>query len=311
MIRGKVRASNGMTLNNAIVELRQAAGAVIGQSVTRNDGDFSFSGLRPGEYELLITLTGYEPATQLVQLKDSMMSNSATAISQVMSLEITIRARPDLSPGPPGTDFAQDVPRAARAAYAKGISKTREGKSEEAVALMREAIAEYNDYFDAYLALGFEFYRLGKDAEALEALERARQINDRGPAVYYTFGMVMARQQKFRAAEYAFGKAAELNANNVSAHFNHAVALIEVALRSSDPSQVKTLLTNADRELDSAWELSGKQLNAVFLQRARVHEERGNNQAAARELENYLKAEPGAKNAAALKETIARLREKK
>ena len=71
------------------------------------------------------------------------------------------------------------------------------------------------------------------------------------------------------------------------------------------------MLANADRELDRAWDLSGKRLNTVFLQRARVHEERGNKEAAARELENYLKAEPNAKDAAGVKEAIAKLRDKK
>jgi tetratricopeptide (TPR) repeat protein len=170
---------------------------------------------------------------------------------------------------------------------------------------------EFGDYFDAHLALGMEFYRLGKDSDALEALERARQINEKGAVVYYTFGLVMVRQQKFRAAEYAFGKAAELNDRHVNAHFNHAVALIEVAQRTKEPAEIQKLLLNADRELDRAWDLSERKLNTVFLQRARVHEERGNKEAAARELEKYLKAEPAAKNVASVKEAITKLRAKK
>lgn len=312
MLRGKVRRSDGTVVNNASVELRGSTGAVIGQEFSRNDGDFSFSRLRAGEYEVHVTMSGYEPSIQMVALRDSMMVNTASdVISEVVTIEVVLRPRAEPALAPPGTSFAQDVPKAARAAYVKGVSKIQEGKSDEGVAFLREATAEFRDYFDAYLALGVEFYRLGKDRDALEALERARQINGRGAAVYYTFGMVMVRQQKFRAAEYAFGKAAELNDSHANAHFNHAVALIEVALRSKDPSEVKTVLANADRELDRAWDLSGKRLNTVFLQRARVHEERGNKEAAARALENYLKAEPDAKDGAAVKEAIAKLREKK
>lgn len=306
MLRGKVRGSDGAVVNNATVELRGSAGAVIGQEFTRNDGDFSFSRLPAGEYEVHVEMSGYEPSMQIVALRDA-----SRGISEVVTIEVVLRPRAEPALGPPGTSFAQDVPKAARAAYVKGVSKIREGKSDEGIASLREATAGFSDYFDAYLALGFEFYRLGNDSDALEALERARQINDRGAAVYYTFGMVMVRQQKFRAAEYAFGKAAELNDSHVNAHFNHAVALIEVALRTKDPSEIQTVLANADRELDRAWDLSGKRLNTVFLQRARVHEERGDKKAAARELENYLKAEPDAKDGAAVKEAIAKLREKK
>jgi Tfp pilus assembly protein PilF len=312
MLRGKVHGSNGTIVNNATVELRGSNGAMIGQTFTRNDGDFYFMRLSPGEYEVLVTMSGYEPATQRVELRDSMRVNTASdAISEVVTIEVVLRPRVDPVLAPPGTSFAQDVPKAARAAYEKGISKIRESKSDEGIAFLREATTEFSDYFDAHLALGLEFYRLGKDSDALEALERARQINDEGAVVYYTFGMVMVRQQKFRAAEYAFGKAAEFNDSHVNAHFNHAVALIEVSLRTKDPNEIEKVLANADRELNRAWELSGKKLNTVFLQRARVHEERGNKEAAARELENYLKAEPDDKNGAVIRQAITKLREKK
>lgn len=312
MLRGKVRGTDGAVVNNATVELRASTGAVIGQAFTRNDGDFSFSRLRAGEYEVHVTMSGYEPSMQMVELQDSMRVNTPSdVISEVVTIEVVLRPRAEPAKSPPGTSFAQDVPRMARAAYVKGIAKLREGKSDEGIAFLREATAEFSSYFDAHLALGFEFYRLGKDGDAIEALEQARLINDKEAVVYYTFGVVMVRQQKFRAAEYAFGKAVELNDAHVNAHFNHAVALIEVALRTNDKSEVKTVLANADRELDRAWDLSGKRLNTVFLQRARIHEERGDNQAAARELEGYLKAEPNAKDAAAVKEAIGKLREMK
>jgi tetratricopeptide (TPR) repeat protein len=312
MLRGKVRGSNGAIVNNATVELRGSDGAVIGEVFTRNDGDFSFSGLAPGEYEVSVLMSGYEPATQTVGLRDSMRPGAPSGVvSEVAYIEVVLRPRAGPGLAPPGTSFAQDVPRAAREAYAKGISLIREGNSAEGIASLRGATEEFGEYFDAYLALGTEFYRLGRDSDALEALERARQINDKGAVVYYTFGLVMVRQQKYRAAEYAFGKAAEFDDSHINSHFNHAVALIEIALRSKDASEVKAFLANADRELDRAWDLSGKRLNTVFLQRARVQEERGDKEAAARALEKYLKVEPDAKDRAAVKEAIAKLRAKK
>jgi Tfp pilus assembly protein PilF len=312
MLRGKVRGSDGVVLNDAAVELRGSSGAVIGQAFTRNDGDFVFTRLRAGEYELHVSLSGYEPSLQMVELRSSIRVNAASdVISEVVTVEVILKRKAGPSLAPPGTSFAQEVPKPAKAAYLKGISKLREGKSDEGIRALREAITEFSDYFDAHLALGSEFYRVGKDEEALESLERARQIYDKHAVVYYTFGLIMVRQQKFRAAEYAFGKAAELNDTHINSHFNHAVALIEVAVRSKDKNEVETALANADRELDRAWDLSGKKLYKVFLQRARVFEERGDNEGAARELENYLKAEPEAKDASAIKEAITKLRERK
>ena len=312
MLRGKVRGSDGVVLNNAAVELRGSSGAVVGQAFTRNDGDFVFTRLRSGEYELHVSLSGFVPSLQMVELRDSMRVSGATdVISEVVTVEVVLRKRAEPALAPPGTSFAQDVPKVAREAYLKGVSKLREGKSEEGIIALQEAVTEFSDYFDAHLALGSEFYRIGKDDRAVESLEKARQIYDKGAIVYYTFGLVMVRQQKFRAAEYAFGKAAELNDAHINAHFNHAVALIEVAVRTTDKEEVKNALATADRELDRAWDLSQKKLNTVFLQRARIFEERADNKGAVRELENYLKAEPNDKNAPAIKEAISKLRERK
>ncbi|MFY9554844.1 MAG: carboxypeptidase regulatory-like domain-containing protein [Blastocatellia bacterium] len=303
-LRGKVRATNGLTVNNAIVELRMSGSGMIAQTVTRNDGDFAFTNLRSGEYEVAVTIAGYEPAVQMARFNQTDRMNFA----EVINIEVLIRPKKDIVLAAPGTNFAQDVPKPARAAYERAMTRLREGKSDEAIAALREAITDFNDYFDAQYALGKELFRTGKDSEALEALERARQINDRQDAVYYMFGLVMMKQGKFAVAEYAFREATRLNSNSVVSRFYHAQALIELGILGSDERQRVVDFTAAEKELDRAWELSEKRLTAVFLQRARIHEKRGDKEAAARDLETYLKAEPDARNGAAIRAAIARLR---
>ena len=304
MVRGKVRTANGTSLNNAIVELRQSGGAMIGQTVTRNDGNFAFSNLRPAEYEVTVLLAGYEPGLQIARFNHG----ERMGFQEVVNVEVILRPKPEAALGPPGTSFVQEVPKPARAAYDKAMAKIREGKSDEAVLLLREAITIFNEYFDANFSLGRELFRAGKDAEALEALERARQINDREAAVYHTFGLVMMKQQKFAVAEYAFSEATRLASGNALSHFYRGMALIEVAVRSQDERRRATELAEAEKEFDRALELSDKRLAAVYLQRARVYERLGDKEAAARDLESYLKAEPEAKNSATIREAIVKLR---
>ena len=303
-LRGKVRATNGVTVNNAIVELRIGGSGMIAQTVTRNDGDFAFSGLATGEYEVAVTIAGYEPAVQMARFTQSARMD----FSEVINMEILIRAKKENVLAAPGTNFAQDVPKPARLAYERAAARLREGKPEEAVAALREAIANFNDYFDAHFALGRELFREGKDDEALEALERARQINDRQDAVYHMFGLVMMKQGKYAVAEFAFREATRLNANSVWSRFYHGQALIELAVRSNDERQRNTDLSAAEKELDVAWERSEKRLPEVYLQRARIHERRGQKEAAATNLERYLKAVPEAKNGATIRAAIAKLR---
>ena len=303
-LRGKVRAPNGVTVNNAIVELRIGGSGMIAQTVTRNDGDFAFTGLATGEYEIAVTIAGYEPVVQMARFNQS----GRMDFSEVINIEILIRPKKENVLSAPGTSFAQDVPKPARLAYERAAARLRDGKPEEAVAALREAIANFNDYFDAHLALGKELFREGKDDEALEALERARQINDRQDVVYHMFGLIMLKEGKFAVAEYGFREATRLNGNSAAAHFYHAQALIELAVRSNDERQLNTDLGAADKELDRAWETSEKPLTAVYLQRARIHEKRGQKEAAAVDLESYLKAEPEAKNGTTIRAAIAKLR---
>jgi tetratricopeptide (TPR) repeat protein len=303
-LRGKVRSPDGTTVNNAIVELRFGGGGMIGQTVTRNDGDFAFSNLAPGEYEVAVMIAGYDPVVQVARFSQNDRMNFA----EVLNIEVIIRPKKETTLSAPGTNFAQEVPKNARAAYERAMVRLRDGKPEEAVDALREAIASFNDYFDAHFALGKELFREGKDDEALEALERARQINDRQDAVFYMFGLVMVKQRKYVIAEYAFREATRLNPNNVASRFYHGQTLIEIAIRESDLRQKTADLNTADQELNRAWETSEKRLSAVYLQRARIHEVRGEKEAAARDLEGFLKAEPGAKNATAVREAIARLR---
>ena len=307
MVRGKVRSINGTSLNNAIVELRQSGGGMIGQTVTRNDGDYAFSNLRPAEYEVVVLLAGYEPTLQIARFN----YGERMGFWEVVTVDVVLRPKPEAALGPPGVNFVQDVPKPARAAYDKATARLREGKSDEGVMLLHEAIGIFNEYFDANFLLGRELFRMGKDAEALEALERARQINDREAAVYHTFGLVMLKQQKFAVAEYAFREATRLATGNAMSHFYRGMALIEVAVRSSDERQRAIDLKEAERELDRALDLSDKRLTAVYLQRARIHERSGDKEAAARDLESYLKAEPEAKNSAAIREAITKLRAQK
>ena len=303
-IKGKVRSSNGATVNNAIVELRQNGGMGTGETVTRNDGDFAFSGLVAAEYELTVTIAGYEPAVQLARFNQM----DRMDLPQVLNVEVIIRAKQDLVLSAPGTSFAQDVPKPARAAFDKGIAKLREAKSDEAIALLREAISLFNDYFNANFQLGAELYRRGSLEGALQALERARQINDRDAAVYHWFGLVMVKQQKFGVAEYAFGEAVRLNGTDTASHFYRGLMQIELAKQMADKAQRAAELARADQEMNRAWELSEKRLTGVYRQRARIDEMRGDREAAARELESYLKAEPNARDAGAVREWIARLR---
>ncbi len=306
MIRGKIRAANGAPVNNAIVELKEAGGAILNQTVTRNDGDFTFTRVVPAEYEVHVTGSGFESTMQMVRFAQTDHMN----FFEVVNVEIILRSKAEPTLHPAGISFAQEVPQNARGAFEKGVAKLREGKSEEAIAFLRQAVTLFHTYFDANFTLAKELFRTGKDTEALEAIERARQVNERESAVYHLFGLIMLKQQKFKVAEFAFREAVRFNASNAAAHFFRGKTLIELAIRNQDEKARVADLSESENDLNRAWELSNKRLHEVYVQRARIHERRGDKEAAAVALENFLKAEPNAPNAAAIRQAIDALRKK-
>ena len=304
-IRGKVRTQAGTTLNNAIVTLSKTGGGTIGEMVTGNDGDFTFIGLEAGAYVITVHATGFEPAVENVQFTQSPYDR----FHDTLNVEVFVTPLPDqVMLAPPGTSFAQETPKAARTAYEKGMAKRAEGKSAEGIALLRQATDTFNTYFDAYFALGSAYYRAGQLDDAVAALEKAREINDHDGAVYHMFGMVMLKQGKLTVAEYAFKQAVGMNATNPASHFYRGYVLIELAIRSKLPKERGDDLSEAGRELNSAWDLSNKKLLAVYLEKARIHEITGDKEAAAVDLETYLKSTPDSKQSASIRQEIEKLR---
>jgi Tfp pilus assembly protein PilF len=250
-------------------------------------------------------LAGYEPAVQMTRFNHP----ARDGFTEVINVEVTLRPKAQPAPAAPGTSFVQDVPKAARAAYEKAMAQLRAGQAAAGIAALREALSIFDDYFDAQFALGLALYRAGKYDEALPPLERARQINDRAAPVYHLFGLVMVKQKKFAVAEYGFREAIRLNPNNAESHMYRGLVLVELAGRGDEKQRAKDM-AEAEQELSRALELDGK-LGPAYLQRAMLRKRKGDREGAARDLESYLSVTPYEKNAAAIREEIARLRGQK
>ncbi|MGH9844520.1 MAG: carboxypeptidase regulatory-like domain-containing protein [Blastocatellia bacterium] len=303
-VRGKVRTVSGGTITGVIVELWQS-GARTGQTVTNNDGDIHFPNVTPANYEVTVNHPGFEPAAERVVL------TGAQSEGRLEIVNVEVRLRPLTNPaatGLPGVVFAQNVPFNARLAYETALKRLKANQTNEALAKLKEAINFFPDYFNAHFLLATEFTKQKRTQEALDALEHARRVNDRDARVYHLFGILMARQRKFVIAEFAFREALERDPTNAQTYHSHAVALIEMSLNETDARQRRKFLGDAERDLNRALELSGGKMAAAHLQLARIHELRGEKRLAVRDLEAYLKSQPDARNAADVREAIAKLK---
>jgi len=309
-LRGKVRDSNGRNMARVIVDLQTGNGQPINQTVTNNEGDFYFAGLEETSYIVVISSPDYHPVNQRVEF---IRRVTPDAVGETRTEEYTLMPKNNPAPPKPARPtLAQNVPQAARDAMDRAMKLSREGASQQSIAAMREAIGLFPDYFDAHFALGNELMKAGALDEAIVELDKARQINPKDDRVYQTFGLLLSRQKKFAVAAAVFAEAARLNPSDPNTLLLRATALIDHAA-TLDPSKPEReqALSEAQKDLNKAFEVSGKKLSATHLQLARVHEKRGDRAKAANELEQYLRETPDAKNADAIREGVKKLRSAK
>lgn len=306
-LRGKVRDSSGRNLARVIVDLQTGNGQPINQTVTNNEGDFQFGGLEETSYIVVISSPDYHPINERVEFYKRTGPDQP---GESRTVEFTLMPKSAPRPASPTRPaFAQNVPQKARDAFDRAMKLSRENKSQPSIAAMQEAIQIFPDYFDARFALGNELMKAGKLDEAIAELDKARQINPKDDRVYQVFGLLLNQQKKFLVAASVFAEAARLNPTDPNVLLLRATALIDHAA-TLDPSKPERdhAFADARKDLNKAFEMSGRKLPAVHLQMARMYEKKGERGKAADELELYLRETPDAKNADAVREGIKKLR---
>ncbi|HWT01964.1 MAG TPA: tetratricopeptide repeat protein [Pyrinomonadaceae bacterium] len=310
-IRGKVRNTAGANVPRAAISLEQN-GAMVDQTVTNNEGDFSFTGLMDTSYVVIVSAADYNTTSESVQF---VMMPSSNSMGETRTVEITLAARGGVRPPRAGLNFVQDVPRPAREAFDAGMKLARENRAQEAVASYERAVQLFPDYFDARLVLASESARAGRHDDAIKHLDEARRVNPKDDRVYDLFARIMMEQRKYAVAARIFAEAARLNPADPQYPLSQGAALIEQAA-AIDPARSQAAkderafaLDEAEKALTRASVLSNKKSAEVHRQLARLYEKKGDRPRAADELEQYLRKTPGAKNADAIREAIRKLRE--
>jgi tetratricopeptide (TPR) repeat protein len=309
-IRGKVRNAAGVNVGRSPVTLERN-GAMVEQTVTNNEGDFTFSGLTDTSYTVIVTAVDYNPASESVEFVRAAASDQP---GELRTVEITLTSREPVRPPRAGINFVQNIPAPALAAFEAGLKHSRENRPTEAIASYREAIKIFPNYFNANLTLAAELAKQGQLQEAITSLEAARAANPKDDRVYDLFARVMMQQHKYSVAARIYAEAARLNPAETQYLLSRGTALVEqVVVIDGAPSTAA-----ADERSFALAEAEGVLLQAVkqnekladaHLQLARVYEKKGDRARAAEQLERYLRKAPNAKNAEQIKAAIKTLRQ--
>lgn len=312
VIRGKVRDSSGRNMSQVIVQLETGNGQQIDQTVTNNEGDFIFAGLPETSYIIVISAPDFNPVSEHVEFVRTVTLDS---VGEQRTVEVTLVPKAATAPLLSNRIIAgQNIQKVARDALDRAVKLSKDNKTEEAATAMREVIKAYPGYFDAHLMLAAELMKQGHLDDSIAEFEQTRRINPKDDRVYLGFGQVLMLQKKYALASQVFAEAARLNPTDPSLLLMRAGALIEYA-SAIDPSASTTLASQretgfalAEKDLQKAFELSGKKLASVHLQLARLYEKWGDRARAAAELEQYLKMVPDDKKADSIKAAIKTLR---
>jgi len=312
-IRGKIRDSSGNNVPRVTVDLQTGNGAAVDQTTANNEGDFFFGGLIGISYVVIIRANGYAPASEPVEFVNRAGGDQPGELRTVeLILTPSGEARPGARPG--RVSVSQNVPARAREAFERGMKLSREGHATEAEAAVREAVTVFPDYFDARFWLANELIRTKRLDDAVPHLEVARRVNPNDERVYLSFGNLLMLKNNYAVAAAVFGEAARLSPTDPQPLFHRGMALVSYAAQIDAASSKKAAdarrlaLDDAEKALTEAYRLSGKKLADAHLQLARVYEKRGDLARAADEIEQYLRQNPDAPNAAGLRDAVKSLR---
>lgn len=111
--------------------------------------------------------------------------------------------------------------------YNLGLAYARLGKSEEAIGQYREALRIFPDYVEAHNNLGNLFARLGRNGEAIPHLEAAIKIMPDYASAHNNLGTALQRIGRTNEAYAAFKKAVEYKPDYWEAHLNIGGSALE------------------------------------------------------------------------------------
>lgn len=263
-------------INSVRVELHSVEGGSAGTVFTSGNGNFQFTDVQPGRYQVVVEDSGYQTASQQVDVTGGPVSGISLELyanpvaSGVTAGKQTVSAR-ELS-----------IPRNARDDMAKGLALLN-GKSDYKGSIKRfeRAIQEYPDYYEAYAQMGVAYLHLGNTASAEQSLRQSVDLSQEHYVdALYWLAMLLSNAQRFADAEPTARKAVELDPNSWQSNSELARALL--GLNRSEEAEKSGMVAVKLRPDDPN----------LYLLLANIHGQLQDDAALLDNLNNYLRIAP-------------------
>lgn len=291
-IHGKVLLPNGGFVSQSIRISLQTIRGIDSTIFTDNNGTFEFTRLTPGRYQVVVDADPrlYENATESIEIVRGMRS----------MINIVLKEKGRVGQPKAGSisaaELDSDVPSKARKEFDRASDAGKNGRPEEAITHLRNAIAVYPQYLKAHNDLGAQLLELNRLDEAEKELRLALSIDPAAFNPTLNLGIVLLKNHEIQSAIAVLKNATSMQSQSPAARFFYGMAL----MAASESEQ-------AEKEFIAAYTLGGDQFAEVLFHLGRIYMDRGDRTVARQYLERYLREAPKASNSVEARKLIATL----
>lgn len=284
-IQGRVYAPSGKPVSTPLRVRLDSPNTGSIQTVTDQDGAFTFPRLEAGDYR--ITIEGgseFENANESASIY-----RESSPGGRIVRVDIFMR---------PKENFGS-VHKDAVDAYKKAQELDRAGDSKKAIEQLNKALATYPKFGAALNLLGVQYLKLGQPDKAAETLDQAVKAAPDDFLPRLNYGIALLNQKKFDLAEQELKTALSKNEAAPTAHMYLGIALMN-----------QKRLDEAEKELRVAVNSNSNEIAPAHRYLGGIYWGMRDYKRAADELETYLKLMPNAADAERTKAAIKDLRSK-
>ena len=284
-IQGTVYEPTGRPVSKPLKVRLDSPNTGSSQTVTDQDGVFSFPRLEAGDYR--ITIEGgsdFENAAETASIY-----REASPGGRIVKLTIFMR---------PKENFGS-VHKDAVDAFKKARELDQAGDTKKAIEYLNKALAVYPKFGPALNLLGVQYLKLGQPDKAAEALDAAVKSAPDDFIPRLNYGIALLNQKKFDLAEEQLRAALAKNSAAPTAHMYLGITLMNLKR-----------LDEAEKELLAAVSSNSTETAPAHRYLGGIYWGMRDYKRAADELETYIKLMPNAADAERTKTAIKDLRSK-
>ena len=302
-VHGQVRyASSSAPVDHALVLLQSFRGGVVSETTTDRTGKFSFTGLVPDQYTVIVRLPGFREEQQHVDLD--------TATSEYILVQLSADAStPAASPRGSNRIVDANASPEAQAEFDRGRIELIDNKNiDRSIPHLEKAIELSPNFLEAQLLLGTAYVEKHELDKAERTLLRAIEINPKVAEPQIALGEVYRQQKRHQDAERILTSGIKLGEGSAMAHLTLARVYWDLGLSAKDTPLGRSELEKSWQEINIAMRLSPNLPEAHLLAGNllfKAHRAKD----ALPEYETYLRLDPGGEFAAQTRDLVQKIRQ--